>query len=154
MNLGENTYKRKGAWERKRRVVIDETREWKPYPNLPIAPGLPDVSVVETKESYKLGGRPTRSNCEDTRDEDECWEEEESYKLGGRPTRSNCEDTRDETKEWEEEEIYKLGGRPTRSNCEDTRDEEEVKGMYFNIATYKQRQEEGLYEVMSPNIMW
>jgi hypothetical protein len=147
MNLGENTYKRKGAWERKRRVVIEETREWKPYPNLPIAPGLPDVSVVR-EENYKLGGRPSRSSCEDTRDE-----KEESYKLGGRPSRSSCEDTREEEC-WDERENYKLGGRPTRSSCEDTRDEEEVKGMYFNIATYKQRQEEGLYDVMSPNIMW
>jgi hypothetical protein len=102
MNLGENTYKRKGCWERKRRIVIDEpeSQGWKPYGNLPIAPGLPDVNA------YEVGGRPTRSTCEDVGNEDfgihmellpidppeELPPDVNAYELGGPPTRSTCED--------------------------------------------------------------
>ena len=96
MNLGENTYKRKNDRERRRRIVIgveaevERSMEWRPYRNLPIAPGLPDL------------GRPTRSTCEDVGNEDlgihfdlvpidPPEELPEGYELGGRPTRSTCE---------------------------------------------------------------
>lgn len=78
--LGENTYKRNYSWERKRRIVVnveEETPvpvdfnkaiyEWRPYPNLPIAPGLPDFVL----DCYHLGDTPTRSTCADTMDEEE-----------------------------------------------------------------------------------
>lgn len=82
--LGENSYKRNSDWERKRRIVVnvEEEREqqqqqsneivnrivyeWTPYPNLPIAPGLPDI--LQHVGAYELGGYPTRSTCEDMED--------------------------------------------------------------------------------------
>ena len=97
--LGENTYRRKYGWQRKRRVVVNVEEE-KPapspidfshgsyeyesslpivrpvlfgwmqcYPNLPIAPGLPDLP----DPSYglcDLGRVPSRSTGEDV-DENE-----------------------------------------------------------------------------------
>ena len=72
MNLGQNTYRRKHDWERKRRVVIDieagivkEFNVWKPYPNLPIAPGLPD-DILDRLEYGLPDSKPTRSTCEDS----------------------------------------------------------------------------------------
>ena len=69
--LGENSYKRNYGWERKRRIVVNEEASTeKPkhidfsdgsYPNLPIAPGLPDI----IPRAYELEGRLTRSTCAD-----------------------------------------------------------------------------------------
>lgn len=82
--LGENTYKRNNASQRKRRIVVNETvaaapvvtaedenpkminfsdgsYDWTPYPKLPIAPGLPDIIPMD----YKFSGYPTRSTCAD-----------------------------------------------------------------------------------------
>jgi len=131
MNLGENTYKRKNDRERRRRIVIgveaevERSMEWRPYRNLPIAPGLPDL------------GRPTRSTCEDVGNEDlgihfdlvPIDPPEGPRELGGRPTRSTCEDLGNEDlgihfdlvpidPPEELPEGYELGGRPTRSTCE------------------------------------
>lgn len=79
--LGENTYKRNYAWERKRRIVVypeDEipeiTHGWRPCPNLPIAPGLPDI----IPNAYELGGYPTRSTCTDTMKD---YEDGEEYEI-------------------------------------------------------------------------
>jgi len=116
--LGENTYRRKYGWQRKRRVVVEEDKSapssidfsygsyeygsslpiirpvlfgWMQcYPNLPIAPGLPDLPdrlpdlpdrLPDLPELLyelpdlphglcDLGSRPTRSTGEDVDEND------------------------------------------------------------------------------------
>ena len=167
MNLGENTYKRKRESDRRRRIVIGEVEseversmEWRPYRNLPIAPGLPDLvlpdlvlpdlvlpDLVLPDLVLPELRRPTRSTCEDLGDEDlgihfdlepidPPEELPEGYELGGRPTRSTCEDLGNEDLETHFD-LYpiELGGPPPRSTCEDTGDE--AFGIRFDVSNYR-----------------
>ena len=152
MNLGENTYKRKMESDRRRRIVIGEVEversmEWRPYGNLPIAPGLPDL-VLPDLVLPELGGPPTRSTCEDLGNEDlgihfdlEPIDPPEELadgtpELGGPPTRSTCEDLGNEDFETHFD-LYpiELGGPPTRSTCEDGGNYAAIR---FNLSKYRQ----------------